>query len=696
MNQCDEDGYSLTKLDCIIDHRTTPDALSIGDGYTTNAQGVRRRRKTTSGWQLLVQWLDKSKQWIPLSILKESNPIEVAEYATARDLVLQPAFAWWVPYTLRKRDVIVSAVKARARKTSHKYGIELPHDVPHAHELDRKNGNTLWGDSLKKEMRNVGVAFEILEPPRVVPPGWHKTSGHIVFDVKMSLERKSRWVLDGHLTADASYSTFAGVVSRESVRIALTYAALNHLDVKAADIRNAYIQAPSSRKDFIVCGPEFGLENVGKHALIHRAVYGGKTAGRDFRNHLRACMTHLGFSSCPADPDVWLRPAETPDGHHYYEYVLLYTDDCLVISHRGETVLRKEIGKYFELKEESIGAPDIYLGGKLREVELSNGSTAWAFGSSQYVQSAVANIETYLKTKGMTLPVRVKTPLPTLYRPELDITAELSPTDASHYQSLIGILRWMVELGRVDLCCEVSMMSSHLALPREGHLKALYNIFGYLKSHHNTEMVFDPTEPTIDHALFERKDWTTSEVGFDLEELLPPNMPAARGFGFTMRAYVDADHATDSMTRKSRSGFLVYLNGAPIHWFSKKQTSVETSSFGSEFCAMKHCTEYVRGLRYKLRMMGIPCGAPTYVFGDNQSVLANTSIPESTLKKKSQSIAYHFVREGCARDEWRTAYVNTHLNPADLLTKTLPNGEKRRGFVRMILHHVFDGDSGLN
>lgn len=88
-------------------------------------------------------------------------------------------------------------------------------------------------------------------------------------------------------------------------------------------------------------------------------------------------------------------------------------------------------------------------------------------------------------------------------------------------------------------------------------------------------------------------------------------------------------------------------------------------------------------------MMGISCVLPSYVYGDNQSVLANTTVPESTLKKKSQSIAYHFVREGCARDEWRTTYVNTHLNPADLLTKPLPSGEKRVSFVRMILHHVF-------
>ena len=140
---------------------------------------------------------------------------------------------------------------------------------------------------------------------------------------------------------------------------------------------------------------------------------------------------------------------------------------------------------------------------------------------------------------------------------------------------------------------------------------------------------------------------------------------------------VDADHAADTTSSKSRTGFLVFLNCALIHWMSKKQTSVESSSFGSEFTAMKQCTECLRGLRHKLKMMGTPVEGPACIHGDNQSVLANTSIPDSTLKKKSQSIAHHFVREGFACDEWRTAHVNTHDNPADLLTKPLPVGAKR-------------------
>ena len=106
------------------------------------------------------------------------------------------------------------------------------------------------------------------------------------------------------------------------MRIAFTYATLNGLDVCAADIRNAYLQAPSLQKDYVICGPEFGLGNVGKVALIHWALYGGKWAGKDFRNHLRSCMRHLDFISCPADPDVWMRPAKQSDSADCYESVV--------------------------------------------------------------------------------------------------------------------------------------------------------------------------------------------------------------------------------------------------------------------------------------------------------------------------------------------------------------------------------------
>ena len=122
---------------------------------------------------------------------------------------------------------------------------------------------------------------------------------------------------------------------------------------------------------------------------------------------------------------------------------------------------------------------------------------------------------------------------------------------------------------------------------------------------------------------------------------------------------------------------------------SKKKSYIESSSFGSKFTAMKQCCEYIRGLRYKLRMLGILCEGPAYIEGDNQSVLENTTIPDSMMKKKSQSIAYHFICEGVARDEWRTSYTNTNENEADLVTKVLPYVKKQKLFVCRILHHIY-------
>ena len=179
--------------------------------------------------------------------------------------------------------------------------------------------------------------------------------------------------------------------------------------------------------------------------------------------------------------------------------------------------------------KESIGEPKIYLGGRVRKVQLENGVYAWAFGSSQYVQAAVKNVKTWLEkeeSKRWKMPLKARTPLKSGYRPELDVSSELNASDASYYQSLIGVLRWIVELGRVDTCLECSLMSSHLALPREGHLEQVLNMFAYLENHHNAELVYDPCDPVIDETQFEKKDWASSEFRhLDAHEQVPDNAP---------------------------------------------------------------------------------------------------------------------------------------------------------------------------
>ena len=249
----DSNGYSRAVLESILDHAKDDRAIDKADKYLVTKSGSRRIRKTTIGWKMLVRWRDQSETWVPLKIIKENYPVEMAEYARGNQIDDEPAFQWWVPYTIKKRDVILSAVKARTRHTQIKYGIQIPRSNAEAKRLDDAAGNTLWQNSRALEMDTIMPAFD-LETGDKPPPGYTEAYGHIIYDVKMDFTRKARFVMDGHLCPDPIDSNFAGVVSRDSVRIVFTYAALNELDICAADIKSAYLQAPTSEKHFIRCG----------------------------------------------------------------------------------------------------------------------------------------------------------------------------------------------------------------------------------------------------------------------------------------------------------------------------------------------------------------------------------------------------------------------------------------------------------
>ena len=211
---------------------------------------------------------------------------------------------------------------------------------------------------------------------------------------------------------------------------------------------------------------------------------------------------------------------------------------------------------------------------------------------------------------------------------------------------------------------------------------------GYLSAKYNSRIFFNPTYPLIDYNTFNDGGEWKAFYG-DIEEAIPPDAPEARGHCIDIRMMVDSDHAGDKETRRSRTGFMIFVNMALIIWHSKKQPTVESSVFGAEFVAMKHGVEELRGLRYKLRMMGVPIDSPSYVYGDNMSVIHNTQRPESQLKKKSNSVCYHAVRESVAMKEVLTSHISTQHNYADLLTKVL-YGQKRRNCVEGIMYDLYD------
>jgi hypothetical protein len=154
----------------------------------------------------------------------------------------------------------------------------------------------------------------------------------------------------------------------------------------------------------------------------------------------------------------------------------------------------------------------------------------------------------------------------------------------------------MVEIGHIDIITEVSMLASCVAAPRGGQLDTVFHMFAYLEKKHNSRLVFDPTYPQIDMDEFKECDW--KEYYGEVTEAIPPNAPVPRGKDVDIRLFVDSDHAGDKKTRRSRTGFLVYINGALITWYSKRQPTIELSVFGAEFVALKNGMESVRGLRF--------------------------------------------------------------------------------------------------
>ena len=211
-----------------------------------------------------------------------------------------------------------------------------------------------------------------------------------------------------------------------------------------------------------------------------------------------------------------------------------------------------------------------------------------------------------------------------------------------------------------------------------------------MKKGEHGRIVFDGSSPPVDDGLFNPvnpSEW----IDFypDAAEAIPPNMPPPRGRAVDLCCYVDADHAGNLMTRRSHTGIILYVNNTPIIWFSKRQNTVETSSFGSEFVALRIATEMIEALRYKLRMFGVPINGSTSVFCDNKSVVTNSSVPSSVLSKKHNSICYHRVREAQAAGTLQVGWIEGEYNKSDLMTKTTLSTSRRHALTSSIFTNKY-------
>jgi hypothetical protein len=445
--QCDSEGTQYQVFRGIINHRRIDNkAVDKADQYRVETNGKRVKKKTTAGWDLEVEWRDGSTTWIPLKDIKATNMVEVAEYAVDNRINTEPAFDWWVTDTLRRKKRLIKMSQREAVKTGYKFGIKIPYTVNEALRLDSNNGDTKWYDAIMKEMGNVRVAFRALEPGETVPVGHKRIPIRMIFEIKMDFSRKARLVAGGHLTDPPTSLTYSSVVSWESVRIAFLIAALNDLDVLMSDVGNAYLNAATKEKVYTVAGPEFG-DDAGKTMLIVRALYGLKSSGAAWHSHFAQSLRNIGFKLSYADADVWMQEAQKPDGFKYYEYILVYVDDQLTISHNPKAITDLLQTEPFNYKLKDVGPPERYLGAMIGDYDLDGIKTRY-MSAELYLERAIPEIE---KRFGSLKPLfpkgHLQIPAQTNFHPEMDQTNLLQEDKKTLYQSYIGILRWAVELG---------------------------------------------------------------------------------------------------------------------------------------------------------------------------------------------------------------------------------------------------------
>ena len=263
-------------------------------------------------------------------------------------------------------------------------------------------------------------------------------------------------------------------------------------------------------------------------------------------------------------------------------------------------------------------------------------------------------------------------PMDPNFHPETDDSDFLIGEDISKYRMMVGSLNWLVTLGRYDIHYAVCTLARHMMMPRQAHMHAMRRVFGYLLQNYKFSIDYDIDEPDFSKYKIEEYDWFPLYGNVKEEE--PYGMPVSKGKPVVTSGFFDSSHASCLMTRRSTTCVLLFVNGTPMRWYSKRQNCVETSTYGSEIVAGRIAVDLAVELRYNLRMLGAPVKGAAILFGDNQSMVTNTSLPHSILKKRHSANNYHRVREAVAAGIVSIVHCDTKYNLADMGTKSL-NGQ---------------------
>ena len=615
-----------------------------------------------SKYNVKVNWADGTSTYEPLSVIGADDPVTCALYAKKHGLLDEPGWKRFkrIAKNERKLARFINQAKLRSKRETkrYKFGFEVPKSPQDALRIDQENGNTMWRDSMALELSQL-MDYETFKDYGYGdkrPAGYKRIRTHWVFDIKHDGRHKSRLVAGGHLTDAPLEDVYSGVVSLRSIRLVLFIAELNQLEVWGADIGNAYLEAKTQEKVYVIGDQGFG-DLQGHTLVIFKALYGLKSSGKRWHERLYDVLRELDFYPSRADSCVWMRDMGT-----HYEYVAVYVDDlCIAMLDPAKFVTLLKTKYKFKIKGD--GPISYHLGCNFGR---DKDNTLYA-EPRQYIEKM---LESYERLFGEAPQAHYRSPLEPNDHPELDESPILNEDGRAKYLSLIGQLQWLVTLGRFDVMGATTTMARFRTEPRIGHLARLKRIYGYLKNRTFKHGAIRFRTGPITHDLSKdvEYDWERTVYG-PVTELKPKEAPPPRGPSVTTTTYCDANLYHDKITGRALSGVLHFVNGTPIDWYCKRQATVETATYGSEFVVARIATEQIIDIRTTLRYLGVDISGPSFLFGDNQSVVTSSTVPSSVLNKRSSALNYHRVREAIAAKILKFLHIPGKENPADILSK---------------------------
>ena len=510
------------------------------------------------------------------------------------------------------------------------FGFLIPRNYTEALEFDKANNNSKWYDATKAELDSIH-SYQVFQKhekaqygkqTKVInaPQGYQKIRVHLIVAVKYDGRHKGRLVANRHLTPEPVESIYSGVVSLRNSKLDIFLGKLNNLELWRADIGNAYLEAPTEEKLYIVAGPEFE-DWEGYILTFSKTLYGLKSSGKRWVETLHDILKDMNFIASRADQCIWLKKNNK---FNLYEYIAVYVDDLCIAAQDPKEITNILKSKY-NLKVKGDGPLAYHLGADYFQ-DLDGTLVSQP---KKYIEKLK---ETYVRLFNTEPSKSLKTPLEKNDHPELDtseiqegcevnhyltmvcqlqwlitlgrfdiqtqditmsvnhyltmvcqlqwlitlgrfdIQTQVITMSVNHYLTMVCQLQWLITLGRFDIQTQVITMSRFRAQPRQGHLERLKRIYAYVIRTKDYATRFRTTEPDYSCLPDQNFDWAHPIYGH-VQEIIPDDIPDPLGKSVTTTTTVDANLNHCLATGRSVTGCLHFVNHTPIDSYSKRQAN---------------------------------------------------------------------------------------------------------------------------